>query len=281
MAIETPESAVEIDNAARTDFARVVEGSRPFVRNSWWGGLISSISHRIFDFFVVFNEGQKEAIPDTAVVTLARHAAIRGVLQLGATQGTGFIDMRGTTGTIVPVDTVYKAGDGTRYTTDIAATMAPVSLTVPAAGLVRVGPTVTLTLANDHGLAGSGTGFELKLVGTDEPLYNLNPLPGLLITGVNTLTFTAAAGASSAGGGTLQLANVAGGQATIALTAESPGQSGNQLGNAALSLDQPISGMLEVAHVTLAQIGGGKTSQNAASHGAAETSQIGNSVIGE
>lgn len=257
MAIETPENAVEIDKAIRADFARVVEGSRPFVRNSWWGGTLSALAHRMFDFFVVFDDAQDEAIPDTAVVTLPRQAAVRGVTQLGATQASGPTDMRGTIGTVVPVDTIYKSGDGTRYATDIVATMAAISLTVPAAGLERTESTVTLTLANDHGLGGAGAGFELKLVGTDEPLYNLNPLPDLVITGLKTLTFTAAAGASPAGGGTLELANVAGGQATIDVTAESPGQSGNQLANAALALDQTISGMLELAHVTQVQIGGG------------------------
>ena len=261
MPIEVPESAVEVDERARTDVARVVTGSNPFLPNSFWGGLISSISNRIFDFYAALSEAIRESIPDTAESLLDRWAAIWGVTRIGASLAGGEIDIRALVGTPIPATTVWVSSSGQRYTMDAAGAAAAV-VAIEILSLVRGGSTVTVTTDAPHRLGGTSSDFALAITGSATSAFNLDPLPDLTITGETTLSFTAASGANdNPSAAVLSLSNTANGATSSSVTAITAGSAANQFANEPLTIESPVANVLETAHVVYGGISGGNAQE--------------------
>lgn len=257
MPIETPENAIEVDQRARTDVARVVTGSNPFLPNTFWGGLISSFANRIFDFYSALQEAIRESIPDTAIRLLDRWSAIWGVVRIKAAPSAGNLDIRGLLGTQVLLGTIWVGSDGKRYIGQAASSgMIAVSLTIDK--MERVGSTVTCTTDAPHNLAGNEDSYALAISGSGTAQFNQDPLVDLAITGEKTLTFTSAAGADDdPSAATLALSNILNGADVMPVVSLDTGTAVNQVLNAPLTLEQPIAGILDDAHVNFGGVAGG------------------------
>ncbi len=258
MPVLTPDTAAEVDNRSRTDVARVVSGARPFLGASFWGGIVSALANRIYDFYLSLDESQRESIPDTAVKTLERWAAIWGVTKLAATLANGFIDVRGVLGTQTPNGTVWALG-GERYEST-AAGSGTLAVALAVASITESGGVATLTTTDPHNLAGSGAGYELGLTGSGESDYNLDPLPTLVITGEKTLTFTVPGSPTpddDPSSATLALSNILFGSEKIPVTAITAGPDSNVGINTGITLEGAITDLLDVAHAIFGGLSGG------------------------
>ena len=95
------------------------------------------------------------------------------------------------------------------------------------------------------------------MTGSIRTEFNLSPLPDLVITGAKTLTYTVAGSPANDTGGTAVLDLQTNAVDFIQLKAITEGADGNLDLNAPVTLEQPISGVLDTAHVTAAGLSGG------------------------
>ncbi len=201
MAIPVPETAVEIEDRARADYRREVPGSNPWLPNSFFAGIISAVTNRIFDFYLALTDAIAEGIPDSADDNLARWAAIWDVTRLPATGSAGRLHLAGTVGSAIVVTvpptgtTLFTDSDGNTYeVTSVGDFFAQIALSVDK--IERTGSTATLTTDAPHGLGGSGgtilNGFGLTVTGSAISEYNVIECDDLVITGEKTLAYTVA-----------------------------------------------------------------------------------------
>lgn len=109
------------------------------LRRSFLGVLsrvLAALAHVLFGFLAFI---EKQAFPDTATDEyLERWAGIWGVVRKPATFAQFIINLAGTSGTNVPVGSVFRRSDGVEYTTDVAVTLTgsptPVAMTAVVAG---------------------------------------------------------------------------------------------------------------------------------------------------
>lgn len=152
----------------RAEFRRQLPEVDPTVFGSWARGfadgnaaLAQSISYLVRDL-------EKQLFPQTATDEfLDRWGEYEGLPRKSESSSTGSISLEGTLSTVIPINTVFKGGNGISYESQSATTIQNVTQSITS--LTRSGSTVTATLSADHTLA---TGLELVISGATEPEYN-------------------------------------------------------------------------------------------------------------
>lgn len=169
MAIELPESALEVEQRSKTDVQRELNGSDPFLKNSVVGALVTSSANRTYDFYLQLDVLQEILMPDTSVGEfLQRWGAIYGIIKLAATQSTGVIPIGGVAGGVINSGTLLTTGSGEIYETTAASVVVDYSLSVTS--IERSGSIATVTTSVDHNLS---TKIPVTITGADQPEYNI------------------------------------------------------------------------------------------------------------
>lgn len=248
MAIETPSTAVEIDQRMKVDVSRELPGSNPFLKNSWLGALVTATANRIFDFYYALQRAQLEAIPDTAVLTLEQWAAIYKILRESATPASGNLVITGTAGGVITdAVTTWKSSTGKQYIATAGGVIVLQSLSV--ASITETGGIATLTTVSDHLIASN---VLITVTGADQAEYNLAGV-ACTVTGNKTLTY-AVSGSPIDATGTVLL-----GFTSVSISVQSIafGLLENQVFDTVLTLQSPIADVDDEASVDYDALDGG------------------------
>jgi len=249
VSLNLPDSAVEVDQRARTDVQRQLPQSNPFLKNSWLGALITGYANRVFDFYLQLKEAIKQSFPDTATGdSLEEWAAIWGRNRLAATVADGNVVATGVAASVIPTGTVYTDSDGNLYDSVSDATIALSSMTIVS--ITRVGATATATTLNNHNLASN---VPVTITGAVETEYNI--IDGdIQVTGLKTFTYQVTGTPATPATGTITGSHTS---AVVPVQSEGFGEIQNQILDAVLSLQSPIVGVDDDANVDFNEISGG------------------------
>lgn len=256
MPLNLPESATEVVQRAKTDVQREAPSSNPFLRNSWLSALITGYANRVYDFYLQLLEAIKQSFPDTATDDyLERWAAIWGRNRIAATVANGNIVATGTATTVIASGTSFASSDGKVYSSTSVATIT--TSVVSVSSIVRSGTTATVTTTSDHGLASN---VPVTIAGAVETDYNVTATE-IQVTGLNTFTYQVSGSPSTPATGTITATFTA---ASVPVESDEPGATENQLADAPLTLQSPISGADNEAWVDFGAIGGGTDQETVA-----------------
>ena len=238
----------EIAERAKTDVQRELPESNPFLRNSFIGALIVGYAGRIFEFYIQLRILTIEMFPDTATGTfLERWGSYKGVTRNPATIASGNITMTGTPATSIPAGALLNSSDGLEYEVQTTAVIAANSQAIVS--LVRVGTTVTATVASDHQL---GSGQTVVIAGAIETDYNGSF--EISVTGLLTFTYQISTAPSTPATGTITVDHDS---ASLDVESTDFGTDQNQSSGAILTLTSPIAGVDSDGIVQFSEIGGG------------------------
>lgn len=252
MALNTPDSAKQIDQRMKTDVQRELPISNPFLKNHWLGAIITSIANRIFDFYIQLTEATKQSIIDTATgATLERWAAIWGIIRQAATGATGNLVATGTPASIIPITTTYTSSDGILYDSTLAATIITQVLSVTS--ITRSGTTATVITATAHNLASN---VPITIAGSAETDYNVTDVV-IQVVDSTTFTYTVSGAPSTPATGTITATGDFISVPVSTQAGQTLGVSNNQLLDTILSLQGPIAGVDNDASVDSAELAGG------------------------
>jgi len=263
MALEIPDSALEVINRLLTDIQRELPTSSPRLKNTWLLALATGDANAIFDFYLQLKEAIKQNFPDTATEEfLERWAAIWGIQRLAATQATGNCAATGTATTIIPLGTTLTIS-GNTYTSTGSATISAQSISVSS--IERSGTTATATTATNHNLANN---VPVTISGAVETEYNVSAA-AITVTGLNTFEYQVADAPSTPATGTILAAFTA---ASVPIESDDFGATASD-GLTSLNLDtgtelnlqSPISGVDDTFTVDFGDIGGGTDQESDAS----------------
>lgn len=248
MPVNTPADATEVIARSRTDVARSLDNSNPFLRNHWLESLVNANGNRNFDFYFELLSALKEAFPDTAIDNFPQWAGIYNISRGAAFLSSGKITFTGpSAGGVIPILTVVASSDGSEYETQAAGTIVATVLTISS--LTRIGSIATAVTASAHNL---GSGSQLVISGATGPEYNLTNPP---ITVVDATSFTyviSGTPTSPDGGSPIATALIA----SVDVVSLGFGVDQNQSADVDLSLQTPISGVNDSADVTQAGLVG-------------------------
>lgn len=167
--IDIPESAAEVDARSKADVQRELQGSNPFLKNSWLGAIVTAAANRIFDFYVQLGVAILQSLPDTATDTfLTRWAAIWGKQLLPASKSNGIAVATGVATSVVPSSSVFTVSGVGNFLSTAAATISDNLISID--DLTRSGTTVTAKTTSDHGLAND---VSVTIAGAANAEYNV------------------------------------------------------------------------------------------------------------
>jgi len=253
MALEIPETAIEVENRSLTDVQRELQESNPRLKNSWLLALIASSSNRIFDFYLQLLEAIKQNFPDTATDEfLEQWADIWGKQRQAATQATGNCVASGTATSVIPLGTTLTAS-GETYTTTSSGTISDQSIGVTSPdGIVRSGQTATVTTLSNHNLASN---VAVTITGADQTEYNVIDAE-ITVTGLDTFEYQVVG--TPATPATPSAAILVGfTSASIPIQSDEFGSDQNLETGTLLKLQSPIAGVDDNFGVDFGAIGGG------------------------
>lgn len=232
MALSIPETASEVVQRSKVDVKRELPDSNPFLQNSFIGSIITANANRVFDFYFALSQAELESLPDTAVLTLERWAAIWGITRLPATVASHLIAIGGTATGVVPLDNFFVSSDGKIYTSTASGIIVTQSLSV--ASITRVGSVATLTTTNDHLI---GSNILITVTGAVETEYNVSAVQ-CTVTGSKTLEYTVSGTPATPATGTILL-----GFDSVSVPIQSTDFGSDQtlLSDATLTLQSPIT----------------------------------------
>lgn len=233
MPIDTP-TYNEIVERTRADIANELPDVDPTIFGSFVSALAVSNAGRHYDNVLVIEQLIRELFPQTATGEfLERWAGYEGLSRLPATPSNGYITVSGVAATPIPALTEWRTSDNI-----LVAALSGVSLSVQTysiSSLTRIGTTVTGTTSSNHNFA---TGLTVTIAGANETDYNGSFEVTVLsqttfsyeITGTPTTPATGTITASFTG-------------ASVEVEATEPGENGNLVSGAQLSVTAPITGL--------------------------------------
>ena len=108
----------ELDAQSRADVVSRLPGTDPLLRRSYIGALIRSFAGGLHELYGFLQWIADQAFPDTAeAAELLRWAAIWGLTPVPAAKADGAILVEGTSGTVVPANTLWRSGADVDYQT--------------------------------------------------------------------------------------------------------------------------------------------------------------------
>lgn len=249
MPLNLPDSAVPVDQRAKTDVERELPESNPFLKNSWLGALVTAYANRIYDFYLQLKQAILQSFPNTATGSfLEQWASVWGLTRTPASAASGNIVVTGQSGASVPGGTNYAAGNGEIYTTTISVTILDQVLAVNS--ITRVGNLATVETAGNHKLASN---VPATIAGADQVEYNVTEAD-VQVTGLNTFTYEVVGSPVTPATGVITVNATS---ANIPVQSQGFGSGVNQLADAPLTVQSPIVSVDDEAKVDFGEIGGG------------------------
>jgi uncharacterized phage protein gp47/JayE len=248
MALELPTTATEVDQRMKVDVVRELPNTNPFLKNSWFGAVVTAFANRIFDFYYALRQAEKEAIPSTAIINLEQWAAIWNIFRTAATPAIGNLVVTGVATTNIPTGAVWSDSNGARYTL-IESPKVIVLQSLAVASITESGGIGTLTTVSNHLIASN---VLITVTGADQSEYNL---AGVIctVTGTKTLTY-AVSGSPIDATGTVLLGFTS---VSVPVQAEDFGVDSNQDFDSVLILVSPITDVDDSASIDFGALGGG------------------------
>jgi uncharacterized phage protein gp47/JayE len=195
MAVNTPDSASQVEERMKVDVQREAPDSNPYLKVHWLRSLIAGIARRIFDFYRDLQRTEQRLFPDTAY---GDSALKWGNIYIGpknpSTIAVGKAMVFGNTGGVIASSTVLTSGSSL-YTTTSSGTIA--LHTIPVLSMTRFGTTVIVLTNGDHNLSSyvhvtisgavqteyNGTNITIDVTGSDSFAYEVSGSPASPATG--------------------------------------------------------------------------------------------------
>lgn len=249
MPLDIPDTALEIENRAKTDVQQEIPESNPFLKNSVIGAIITGFSNRIFDFYIQLKRLETLLFPDTTEDEfLTRWAAIYGLTILPASVSSGNVVATGIVGSSVPISSNLSSSDGRIYTSTLSVVIGANAINVT---LTQVGGLVTATAASNHNLSSN---VLVTIANANEADYNVIDVAIIVISALQfTYDISPASPVSPATGTITASFN----SILVPIQSVEFGVLQNQDANAILKFQSPIVGVDDSSGVDFNQIGGG------------------------
>lgn len=247
MPLDIPSVQTIFDRKA-SDVITELNDLDPFLRNSLLRAQLVGDSNTASELYNTLLQLQILTFWDTTFGTeLERWAAIYGINRNAATIATGAVTFTGVNSTLVPLNTTFSATNGEQYQTTVAKTIT--TTVIPVSSVTRSGSTVTVTTTIDHGLASS---MSVVIAGATETDYNGTQT--IVVTGLDTFTYTISATPSTPATGTITATAT---YANIACESLNFGSNANLESGDSVSLSSPIAGVDDPGRVSYVGITGG------------------------
>ncbi|MEM7523611.1 MAG: baseplate J/gp47 family protein [Pseudomonadota bacterium] len=241
----TYENLIEL---GRASIRRVLQALDPTVFASFVRAFIDGAASLAYSVTLLVRDLERQLFPQTATGEfLERWAGYEGLERLAASSAFGAATHVGTPGTVIPIGTRYRAGNGLFYASSAVASIAPNSQAVAA--LTRSGSVATVTTAAAHSLA---SGQVVTIAGAAEPEYNGNF--SITVTGRDQFTYEVLGGPTTPATGAI---SVSADFASVPVECEATGQETNAPSAGVLTLIEPVSGAAETATVQFDGLAGG------------------------
>ena len=248
MALNIPDNANQIVQRSKTAVQRALPTSNPFLPNSWLSALITAFSFRVYDFYLQLREAVKQTFWNTSTgQSLEEQASWFKIVRLAATRSTGHIVVTGTAGASVPANTLLNTSDGLEFKVTATASISAKSVSVTS--ITRAGAVATAVLPSEHNLAGN---VPVTLSGANEAQFN--GTFAIQVTDSNKFTFPVPDSGAMAATGTLLASFTSG---LVAVQSVDFGQQVNLPLDAVLTLQSPLAGVNDDAHVNFEELAGG------------------------
>lgn len=249
MAVETPDTSVQVEQRIKADVQRSAPDSNPYLTTHWLRSLIAGVARRIFDFYTDLRRTEERVVPDTADPEFARKwGNIYIGAPLSASKASGRAVMTGVAGGLVGVGETMTAG-GNEY--EVTAGGSISASVVAILSITRSGATATVTVVADrHNLASA---VPVTIAGATQPEYNVAGAV-ITVTGLNTFTYQVAGAPATPATGTITAAFTAG---YVTIQSTGFGSGVNLAADTPLSLTSPIVNVDDALHVAFDAVGGG------------------------
>jgi uncharacterized phage protein gp47/JayE len=242
-----PSSIQVLSDRTRSDIQQTLPESNPFLKNEYLDAIITANDGRIYEFYKTLQVATSQLFANTSTGQwLEGWGAFKDVHRNPATEARGRVVVTGTSGTVIPFNTVLNA-NGIDYIVQSTANITTQNISVTS--LTRSGTTVTATAASEHGLA---SGVTVTMSGAVETDYN----GAFVITVISATEFTyqiETTPTTPATGTILATLSFAG----LEIASDSLGQNTNLASGAQLTFATPIAGADSTAYVDFDAIAGG------------------------
>ena len=248
MAVNTPDTASQVEDRIKADVQREAPDSNPYLTVHWLRSLIAGIARRIFDFYRDLGRTETRLFPDTAdEETAPRWGNIYVGPENPATAAEGVIVATGVAGGLVGIGETLTA-NGIEYLTTTAGVIA--DMVVPVSSITRSGATATVTTNSEHGLS---TFVPVTIAGADQTEYNVTDA-ATVVTGLTTFEFQVVGTPVSPATGVITAAFTT---ANVSAQAVTFGNDTNLDADTAMKLQSPVVDVDDTMFVTFGALGGG------------------------
>ncbi len=166
--IEFPDNQKEISDRMSTVVKNELEQSNPFLRVNWLWALIAGLSAMFFGIYKLIKYLLTAVLPLTAKAEFAQQwGSLKGVSLNSAIGSEGSVTVEGTSGIVIPANTIMTNSSGLQYKIKENVTTAIHATSVTS--LTRSGNLVTAITSSDHNFA---TNNEILISGADQTEYN-------------------------------------------------------------------------------------------------------------
>ena len=238
----------DIINRVRSDISNLLPNVDPTIFGSFVRAFSDSTAGRHFDNVLLLEQLEQQLFPQTAAgIDLERWAGYEGLSRFVATEASGNLTATGTTSSVIPNGTEFRAESGSLYTSTSAGTISATSISTT---LARSGTTVTATTASDHSFASN---TDVTISGANEAEYNGSYT--ITVTDTDKFQYEITGTPTTPATGTiLATCNCA----TIPVTSNDNGTAQNLSSGAILTLTTPITGVDVTGYVQFLGIIGGQ-----------------------
>lgn len=269
MAVNTPDSASQVEDRIKADVQREAPDSNPYLTVHWLRSLIAGIARRIFDFYRDLNRVERRLFPDTADdETAPQWGNIYVGVKNPATAASGTVVATGNPGGLIGIG-VTMVANGIEYTTTTSGTIAANVLSV--ASITRSGTIATVTTTTEHGLSSF---VPVTIAGADQTQYNVTDA-AIVITGLTTFEYTVVGSPATPATGTITATATT---ANVNVVASEFSFDTNLARDTALTLQSPIVDVDNTLYVIYSEIGGGTDEESTAEYKSRYLEKIRNPV---
>lgn len=168
MPINFPSNRSVVIERVKTDIQNTLQGSNPWLRNSWLLAMCIGIGGRIYDFYYqLMNNLMPNVFPWTAISEyLQRWGGWVGLNKTPATQSSGIIAVTGGVGETIPSGSELQTSDGATVKTQADSTIALEAISIM---ITRSGTLATAETASPHKFS---TGQNVTISGATQTQYN-------------------------------------------------------------------------------------------------------------